>query len=179
MAKIDIENYQIKYSDEFFFDTNIWLLLFGPIADTEKRNQRKYSKFFETLIEKNKPIYITSLVLSEFSNVLLKKDYRQWISQMANVGKLYKEDFVGSNVYISSVQLIKTILEKILSLENVIKVGDSLHLIDMNKLLHKFEEIDFNDCYYGEICRVNGYKIVSNDGDLLKLTDLIDVITAR
>ena len=42
MGKIKVEEIKIGFSDQFLFDTNIWLLLFGTVADFESKDQRAY-----------------------------------------------------------------------------------------------------------------------------------------
>lgn len=50
MATINIKDFKIGFSDQFFFDTNVWLLLFGSVADFEKKDQMVYSQLLEDLI---------------------------------------------------------------------------------------------------------------------------------
>lgn len=38
MATINPKELKIGFSDQFFFDTNIWLLLFGTVADFESKD---------------------------------------------------------------------------------------------------------------------------------------------
>lgn len=178
MAKIDIESHSIAYSDMFFFDTNVWLLLYGTIANFQKNEQKKYSRFFSEILTKKTPIYITSLVFSEFSNVLLKRDFRQWQAETSSPQNSYKQDFVGSAAYRRSVDSITTQLRKILQLPNLMIVGDNLHILDFGNIFLDFNSIDFNDSYFTEVCLLNNYKMVTNDRDLLLVSSKIDVITA-
>jgi predicted nucleic acid-binding protein len=178
MAKINIDNHVIGFSDSYFFDTNVWLLLFGTIADFQKYEQKKYSQFFSNIIEKEKPIYITSLICSEFSNVLLRRDFKLWEKENSFHNKDFKRDFVGTDKYKSSVYSIKLQMNKILSLPNLIKIGDSFHILNFDNIFSNFDLIDFNDSYYAEVCRVNNYKMVTNDKDFLLISDSINIITA-
>lgn len=178
MGKIDISTYNISYSDKFFFDTNIWLLLFGTIANFQKKEQMKYSSFFAELLIKDKPIFITSLVVSEFSNVLLRRDFNQWVQTNKFHGKEFKKDYVGTIAYKNSVNSIKVLLNKILALPNLVRIGDSFNALNFQNIFNDFESIDFNDSYYTEVCLINDYKMISNDKDLLLVSNKIDVITA-
>ncbi|OWK98069.1 PIN domain-containing protein [Kaistella haifensis DSM 19056] len=178
MAKISVDSYKVSFSDIFFFDTNIWLLLFGTVADFEKNEQRKYSNFFAELVSKDKPIYTTSLVFSEFSNVLLRRDFRLWQKKDNNFNKDFKRDFVGTAEYKKSVESIKIQLNKILTLPNLVRVGDSFHILNFDRIFTNFDFIDFNDSYYAEVCLQNNYKLVSNDRDLFMLEESLDIITA-
>lgn len=178
MAKIKITDFKIKYSDSFFFDTNIWLLLFGTVADFQKNDQKKYSSLFEEIITKDKSIYITSLIFSEFSNVILRRDFKIWQKNSESYDKEFKKDFVGTEEYKKSIYSITLQLKKILSLPNLIRIGDSFHVLEFDKIFESFESIDFNDSYFAEICRVNDYHMVTNDRDLLLLSNTINIITA-
>lgn len=177
MAVVNIDNHKISFSDQYFFDTNIWLLLFGTVANFQIKEQKIYSALFADILQRNNSIYSTSLVFSEFSNVLLRRDFNQWKESNNFYGKDFKRDFVGTADYKNSVNSIKLLLNKILALPNLIRVGDSFHNLDFTNIYQDFENIDFNDSYFTEVCRLNNYKMVSNDGDLKTVAQKIDVIT--
>lgn len=178
MAKIDITNYKVLYTDTFFFDSNIWLLLFGTIVDFQKTFQRKYSAFLSLLIEKDKPIHVTTLIISEITNVLLRIDFNRWKERNHFYSKDFKRDFVGTQAYLDSVKSISIIINKILTLPNVIKINDDFHIMAMGQVLTDLEKMDFNDSVYTALCRVKNYKLVSNDADFFIVSDRIDLITA-
>ena len=134
------------FNDSYFFDTNIWLLLYGTVADFQKSEQSKYSKLFSNIIEKNKPIYITSLVCSEFSNVLLRRDFNLWKEKNSFYDKNFKKDFVGTDIYKKSVYSIKIQMNKILSLPNLIKIGDSFHILNFDNIFKNFNKVKDNLC---------------------------------
>ncbi|HNS41890.1 MAG TPA: type II toxin-antitoxin system VapC family toxin, partial [Taishania sp.] len=69
MATIKLKDFEVGYTDKFFFDTNIWLLLYGTVAGFQANDQSQYAKLLENLITRKSPIYITSMVVSEFANV--------------------------------------------------------------------------------------------------------------
>ncbi len=178
MAKIDVKSYKIAYTDSFFFDTNVWLLLFGTIADFQKNFQKQYSNFLSLLIEKDKTIHITTLVISEITNVLLRIDYRQWKDNNKFYDKDFKRDFVGTEDYKRSVKSISIIINKILSLPNVLRISDDFHVMDVTSILKDLEKIDFNDSVYTAICYAKKCKMVTNDSDFLQVANRIDVLTA-
>ncbi|MEZ0005246.1 putative nucleic acid-binding protein [Flavobacterium sp. 28YEA47A] len=177
MAAININDVKIGFSDQFFFDTNIWLLLFGTVASMNKKEQKEYSVFFNEVLQKDKPIYITSMIISEFANVLLKRDYKQWIATNKFVGKNYKLDFVGTRDYVDSVDTISILIKKILKL--AIVVGDNFNALDSSSIFNNFKAVDFNDSYILELARVNNYKLITNDTDYLKLATNVDIISAQ
>ncbi|WP_194140134.1 type II toxin-antitoxin system VapC family toxin [Flavobacterium hungaricum] len=179
MATIKLQDFKIGFSDQFFFDTNIWLLLFGTVADFQSKDQKVYSKLLEELIIKDKPIYISSTVISEYANVLLRRDYDQWISIKKMVNAKFKVDFVGSEAYKNSVDVITKSINKILKLPNIQPVSDSFHCINVNNIIENLKIVDFNDSYMLELSTLNNYKIVTNDKDFQKINTKIDIITSQ
>lgn len=179
MVATNINRYKIGFTDRFFFDTNIWILLFGSIANYEKKDQQAYSKFLEELITREKGIYITSMVISEFSNVILRKNFKEWSFFKDNVGKDYKKDYVGTKSYKETVETISIVLKKILKLPNVIKIGDNLNSINFDAVEVNFLMADFNDSYFTQLAIINNYKIVTNDKDFQKLNGNFEIITTQ
>jgi predicted nucleic acid-binding protein len=177
MATIKLKEYEIGYKDQFFFDTNIWLLLYGTVANFQAVDQGQYTKFLEKLLTRDSPIFITSMVISEFANVLLRKDFNQWVSTNNFFGKDFKKDFVGIKEYENSVETITILINKILKLPNIFIVGDNFNAIDKSEVLNNFKIVDFNDSYFTQLAILNNYKIVTNDKDFQKLESKIDVIT--
>lgn len=179
MATINVKDFKVIYTDNFFFDTNVWLLLFGTIAEYELRSQRLYSKFLESLISTNNFIYINSTIASEFANVILRRDFNLWVSNNKLVNQDFKRDFVGSATYQDSVNSISILLNKILKLPNVQRISDSFHNVHIENILTNFKIVDFNDSYIYAISLANNYKIVTNDKDFQKLHGSIVIITTQ
>lgn len=179
MATINIRDYNIGFTDQIFFDTNIWLLLYGTLADFQAKEQRVYTNFFQILLQKETPIFVTGMVISEFSNVLLRRDYNQWVSTNKLVNQDFKKNFVGTRNYEESVAIITVALNKILNLPNVILVGDNFNAIDKNSILDNFRHVDFNDSYFTELAILNKYKIVTHDKDFQILGHRVDILTAN
>lgn len=178
MATINIENYKIGYTDQFFFDTNVWLLLFGNLANYKPKDQREYSKLFKESLQRDIPIFISSMVLSEFANVLLRIDFKQWKTKFSEP-KDFKKDFGLTPEYKNSVQNTKGLLKSILELPNIHLISDSFNGINKENILSDFDIVDFNDAYIIELARSNNYKLVSNDKDFQKLDSKIEIITTQ
>ncbi len=179
MATIKLKDFEVGYTDQFFFDTNIWLLLYGTVAGFQANDQSQYARLLEKLINRDSPIYITSMVVSEFANVLLRRDYNQWITNNKFVDKDFKRDFVGIKEYENSVETITISINKIFKLPNLVIVGDNFNAIDKSAILKNFKIVDFNDAYYAQLAILNKYKVVTNDKDYQKLDLNIDVITTQ
>ncbi|MCI9843794.1 type II toxin-antitoxin system VapC family toxin [Flavobacterium pectinovorum] len=178
MATINIETYKIGYTDQFFFDTNVWLLLFGNLANFKPKDQKEYSKLFKETLQREIPIYISSMILSEFANVLLRIDFKQWKSKNKfSEVKDFKKDFGATEEYKKSVQNVKELLKSILELPNIHLISDYFNGINKENILKDFDTVDFNDAYLAELIRNNNYKVVTNDKDFQKLESKIDIIT--
>lgn len=72
---IDICTYMPLENDKFFFDTNIWMYLYCPIGNYNKQVIGEYDGFFKKAYQARSPIFISSLVLSEFFNAWIKLDF--------------------------------------------------------------------------------------------------------
>lgn len=178
MGLINSRDYTVKSVDSFFLDTNIWLLLFGDIADYRKKEQSEYSKVLQSILSRDCIVFLTSSVISEFSNVLLRRSYNDWQSEVENVGKEFKKDFVGSESYLERVELISGLINKIIALPCVQRMPDDFNAVQLDRILERFKIIDFNDAYIAEICQSKSLKLVTNDRDFFHFKDEIDVISA-
>ena len=179
MATTKLSDYKIGFTDQFFFDTNVWLLLFGTFAGFQDKDQGEYSKFLEELITKDTPIFISSMILSEFSNVILRRNFNQWVSSNNLVGQNFKTNFVPTAEYRSSVESISIAINKILKLPNITKTGDNFNAVDFNYILENFKLVDFNDSYIAGLALLNNYKIVTNDGDFKLIDARVNVVTTQ
>ncbi|WP_298148505.1 PIN domain-containing protein [Flavobacterium sp.] len=179
MATINIKDYKIGFTDQIFFDTNIWLLLYGTMANYQAKEQKIYTDFFQTLLQKATPIFLTSMVISEFANVILRRDFNQWISTEKLSNKDFKKDFVGTAKYEETISIIAVAVNKILKLPNIVIVGDDFNAINKEAILENFKLVDFNDSYYAELAYMNKYKVVTNDKDFIKMSSKIDIISAQ
>jgi len=180
MSKIhNISSYQPTASDVFFFDNNVWMYLFCPIANYQKEKQQKYSSFFKSICSVKSCIWINALVLSEFCNAWLRLEFDHWKKKSENIGKNnYKRDFVQSGDYQDTVLAIKSVIPSIL--KNTERSSDNFNSIDCNHVFSEFGNSDFNDSYYLTLAHTNKWKIVTDDTDFLK-SNLFDVeiITAN
>lgn len=173
----NIKDYDPKGMDVFFFDNNIWMLLFCPLGRYNLNRQRGYSAFLKDVETANSTIVVNSLVLSEFANRYLRIDFEQWKNDENNFEAKYKEDFVGCDRYTETAEEIKSQINKILNVCD--KFNDEFNSIDIDSILDKLQNIDFNDSYYIELAQKKNWKIVTDDGDFQKIDVSIEVITAN
>jgi len=119
------------------------------------------------------------MILSEFANAYLRLDFNIWKNKPENAGKTdYKRDYVGTVDFNDTVEDVKTSIKKILSITE--KFNDCFNSIDIESVFIHFGQSDFNDSYYVELAKLSGYKIVSDDSDLIKINaSSIPIITAN
>lgn len=89
----------------YLFDTNVWLYIYGPVAGSNAKKQRIYSNLLNSIIERRAVIFITSLVLSEYINRVLRIGFQQW-KDNGNYSADYKRDYRSTNNY-KDTQLLK------------------------------------------------------------------------
>ena len=173
----DISTFRPKFTDTFLFDNNVWMFLYCPIANYEKKKQRAYSSLYSDLCTRNISIFITSLILSEFCNAWLRIEFNHLNNKSG--GTLdYKKDFVPSPQFKSTVQDIKVAVTRILS--GTLKNSDEFNAVNFDNITNEFGSCDFNDGYYLELARFKGWKIVTDDADFFKNNSLgIEIVTAN
>lgn len=190
MATIKLNEFEIGFADQFFFDTNIWILLFGTVKESQANDKNQYAILFEKIIAQNSPIYITSMITYEFASILLKRDFKQWKSNNNLINKKFRKNFVGSKEYENSVATITASINKIYQLPNLVILEDVFNPIDKDAILNNFKIVDFNNSYYGDLivrskyglitsAILNKFKIVTNSKDFQKFDSNIDIITTK
>lgn len=163
-AKItDITSYLPKSCDIFFFDNNVWMYLFCPLGNYNKSKQKNYSTFLKKIETSRSTIFISSMILSEFSNRNLRMDFDLWKEDTGKINVDFKKDYVGTKRYKDTVEGIKTSINNIMTLCE--KTPDNFNVIDLKQVFTHFLCIDFNDSYYLELAKLGKYKFVTDDSD--------------
>lgn len=162
---LKIDTYQAKATDTFFFDNNVWMYVFCPLANFNGKRQAAYSKFLQYILSRNLHIYINSLVLAEFSNRYLKLDFDLCNkSENPQIYRSFKKDYVGSPQFEKTITDIKTFLIKIIKLCQ--RGSDEFNSIDIDDVFKLFEKIGFNDSYYLYLSKKKNWIVVTDDSDL-------------
>lgn len=176
---IEVTSYKPKSGDNLFFDNNIWMFLFCPLHNYEKNKQSKYSDLFKSVLSVNASIWINSLILSEFCNSWLRIEYNKWKLLPANKGcNDYKRHFISSTKYQETISEIKDIIPAIL--KNSQRGSDNFNAVNIETILSELNNCDFNDSYYLDLARINNWKIVTDDSDLITSKACkVDIITAN
>lgn len=160
---IDVSSlYKISDNEKVFVDTNILIYLFSPdFVSSNEKDIAQYSKILEILLQKNAQIFISSVVVSEFINRILRIDYEK----NKDVYPDFKRDYRKSQKYKETLNLILKELRKILRLSH--KINDSFSTFDLLSWYQRDnnQNLDFNDLQIAFIIEQNNLKLLSNDSD--------------
>lgn len=179
MEMIKPNEFKFTFSSEFFFDTNIWLLLYGNVANYQKNDQKEYSVFFEEILTRKSAIYISSMILSEFANVLLRLQFKIWKGKCGIINPDYKKNFVGTEEYQKTVLQISSTINKIIKLPNVVRIPDDFNSSNLDEILTNFINVDFNDSFISFLVKSKNLILVTNDRDFKNITQKTIVISTQ
>lgn len=177
MVKVcDLSTYQPKSTDKFLFDTNILVYLYNSLnPDLNETKSEVYSNFMAEIVKSGATIYLTSLNLAEFVNVLISREYN---IKKQSKGENYqkKRDFRNSDDYSYAIEQIKPIIRRMLS--TFTKLSDNFEELAIDDLTDNIK-IDFNDEYFNYLCNYNDIKLITEDIDYSLLNSPLEVITAN
>jgi len=160
---IDVSSlYKISETDKVFIDANILIYLFSPdFVSSKERHIEQYSKILEILLQKNAQLYISSIVISEFINRVLRIDYEKNKDTYPD----YKRDYRKSEEYKETLKLVLKELKKILKIS--CQINDEFSEFDILNWHQKDnnQDLDFNDLHIAFIVKKNDFKLLSNDMD--------------
>lgn len=161
---VNIEKYQPNPLDTFLLDNNIWMYIYGPIANYERRKQSLYGNFLKSAIQVKSGIFISSLVVSEFCNAWLKLEFENWKkNNPAIVKPNLKKHFKPTQYYSQTVSDITAALTQIFKVADC--CNDDFTSLQVESILRQFGISDFNDAYYLELATKNKWIIVTDDSD--------------
>jgi len=168
-----LRNYYFSDSDALLVDTNIWLYLYGPQQPKDWR-PRVYSQALKWILKARSTMFVDVLVLSEFVNRYARFEYDLWKTASGT------DDFKTFRKSLDFQPVGKAIaaaVRRIINQARCIETGTES--IDMNSFLTDYEARcpDFNDQVIVELCRKNGLKLLTHDGDFKDSG--IPVITAN
>jgi len=174
---MDVETYVPHDGDKYFFDANIWLYFYCPVGNYNKNTISKYDGFLKKSINSKTVIYISSLVISEIVNRWLRLDFERVKRKDVSI-RYFKRDYRGSAYYHSTVKDIKAVFNNQL-LKISMPLDDRATEISLSDVLSGLDKIDFNDCYYHHLAKLDNLLIVTNDADFAKLDTGVSILTAN
>lgn len=177
MAVCKISGYTVGPTEEFFFDTNVWMFLFAPLAGSKANKQKAYSVFLGEIITRGATIWINSQVIAEYVNRCLRIEFEEWKKRTSKYGADYKKDFRPTSDYQSTLLDIKAQVSAIL--QKSTKQSDDFHIADVNALISSMgSSLDYGDAVIIDLCKRKKLKLVTDDSDMTNSSLPFTVITA-
>jgi predicted nucleic acid-binding protein len=165
-----IGDYGFPAGKGYFFDTNIWLYIYGPISWPDERSDI-YSRALKGIRDSKGTIYINCMIISEFINTFSRIEFKQQ-SEFSR----YKE-FRNSLKYRVIAQDISYNVKKIL--KSTLACDPEQQAINFPEVMDLFEQgkYDFNDLLFAQICRAKNLVFVTHDKDFSELG--VEILTAN
>ncbi len=168
---LQASNFEVKTNHSFFFDNNIWMFLYCPIANYNEAKQKTISTLFEKILSRNGVIIINSLIISEFCNAYLRLDFNLWKEETANPLANFKNDYFTSKRAKDTRQdIANTVSNKILKISE--KHPDSFNALNFNNIFASYELLDYNDSVIYNECKNKNWILVSDDADFTNFSDI-------
>lgn len=155
-------HYAFQAGERILVDANIWLYLQPPAAQPAPGFASRYSAAFANLLAAKAEPVIEALVLSEYLNRYLRLEYdAAWRGTYPRF-----KDFRLSPDFSPIAQDAVAEARTILTL--AAPGATPLPQTDLPAILAETEAgtLDFNDGVLVETCRLHGWKLLTNDGDM-------------
>lgn len=155
---ISVQNYRFRKTDDLFLDANIWLFIYGPPQNRYKTDV--YSSAFRRILEAGSKIFVDVLVISEVINRYTRT--RWHLSPSRNIEfKIFR----NSSKFNPIAKEIVDDLRRIVGYCSRIESG--FGSVDIGGMMDEYEDggADFNDQVIRELCRSQGLKLITDDGD--------------
>ena len=168
---MEARHHNFTSEDKLFLDANIWLYLFGPRKLGDHWVQI-YSEVFERILNANSQIYVDVLVVSEFINAYARTEWRTIAPHLRSF-----KDFRSSRGFKPVAEDITAGVKQIVS--HCTRIESGFTTLPMNDLLADYisGDFDFNDQVITDICKNNGFTLITNDSDF-KIQE-IPILTAN
>ena len=165
-----IDEYDFPEGKGYFFDTNIWLYIYGPIGWPDQRSDA-YSRALKEIRNSDGTIYINCMIISEFINAFARIEFKQ----QTNFTRF--KEFRNSLAFRAIAQDIAYTVRIIH--RNTLACDPELQAIDLPKVMDLFEQgkYDFNDLLFAQICRAKNMVFVTHDKDFSELG--VEILTAN
>lgn len=156
-----IDSYDFAESDVLFVDTNIWFYIYAPQVPDDWKT-RVYSKALAKMLTAKCRIFIDALVLSEFINRYARLTYQLSTGVGSTINfKEYRRSPDFKPVAKEIVSSVRRMLKHCQRTESGFSSGN------IDQVLSEFGEgdSDFNDQLMIELCKNNGFKLITHDHD--------------
>ena len=154
-----IESYDFKPTDQLLLDANIWLYIFAPQRPGDYKVE-VYSQALANMLAAKSHIYIDVLIVSEFINTYARLKWNLEASHIKNF-KIFRTSRDFKPVACEIAAGIGRVLQHCSRIESEFKG------LAIDDLIYEYAagESDFNDQVLIALCKRNGLKLVTHDGD--------------
>ncbi|OAG75766.1 hypothetical protein Amal_02865 [Acetobacter malorum] len=147
------------FNNDFIFDTNVWLSIYGLTTDNSNPQTRIYSNLYKLLLQNEKRIFLLGTITSEYIHRSLKLRYDTDSTVNRNI-KIHQQTNYKS--------WIKEIADEVSYLvDDCIQLDDGFAQSNPEEMCRTCMEktIDYNDLIISDACRKNSITLVTDDRD--------------
>ncbi|RKU17170.1 PIN domain-containing protein [Candidatus Poribacteria bacterium] len=167
----DVWNYNFTSQHKLFLDANVWVYLYGPQGQKQSK-VNVYSRTFRHILKAKSRIYIDVLALSEFINTYARLKWRTGTPPIPSF-KVFRNSQHFKPVAKDITVKVKQILK------NCLRIESEFETLEIGDLLKDYAigGLDFNDQVITELCKSNGFMLITDDRDFK--TQEIPILTAN
>lgn len=179
MATYKISDHKVSPASSYIFDTNVWIYIFAPLAEAKKHKQKAYSQLLKDILSRKATIWISSIIVSEYVNAVLRLSFKQWKRKNGLYEADFKRDFRPTEEYNTALSDVKAQMSDILSVCEC--RPDDFNHINVTSIINSMgtASCDFGDAMIADVCNRNReIRLVSDDSDITEVELPFMVITA-
>ncbi len=178
MAICKISDHVVSPINSYIFDTNIWMFLFAPLAGAKRSKQEVYSQLLADILSRKATIWVSSLVISEYVNAVLRLAFKQWMRSKNLLNADFKHDFRPTPEYQVALVDVRAQVSSILDICE--RRPDDFNSINIDGVIESMgNSYDFGDAIIADVCKRNKeIKLVTDDSDITSGNFPFTVITA-
>ena len=177
----DISTFQKQDDDVFLLDCNVLMYIYYTFGGYSNSIMNPYKTFFNNIATCPDCIIYPAVLISEFSNTYIQREYKRYLrtNSLSRKDFDFKKNYKKTNDYVTTINDISDIINnQIMTLPSSIIKTDDFEQMNLKTLFKNQQTFDFNDRYYGELCKRNHIYIVTNDSDF-EYIDNIKILTAN
>ncbi len=158
----DINLYAFANSDQLLLDTNVWMFIHGPQKPGDAR-AAVYSGALARILAAQSAIHIDVLIVSEFINSYARLRYN--ILRSSGAVSLDFKPFRKTAGFKPIARDVADAVRRVL--KSCARTESLFSTCDVDSMVNEYEKgnSDFNDQVLTEMCKSNGWKLVTDDGD--------------
>lgn len=143
---------------KIFFDANVLIHIYWPTMP--KHNEyTEYSNIFGILLKQKNKLEVSSSVISEIINSVMRFEYNKNHKQSYRYYKLFRDSKYGKSVLSDIYDIIKN------KIFNRFDISDKEFSKNDIESMLKVDSLDFNDKIILDICKKNNFILVTHDAD--------------